>query len=483
MDIPPPSVPPPLGVDRPHDDALSRLQQLTSQEPLSPTPSPPPLPPTLPMAGPPSPATQRRAAARAVSLIGVVVAVAFAVAPLVLDRVRQPLNWPEPIAGVNVLPAAPTASCRSLPPDSALPILRTLNGVERALASVARSERARLRIEGVVGSGAILWIEALRAVHPARSAWSRAARAPWIYRDDESAERLATWLSEVVAMATLESARAQIEWIGGRTNAAMASLEDLARIGRGLSGGGPLPQVLSGWAVTEEALRCGRRLARLAARPEGVEAILRILGAAEPFAETACEGLRHETVVLLNTAQQILSVLWVGHPPVPGAPRLPGQIRELNRRLLARLGNEPFATQRRLVAAMSLLIAAFQDPAAAGAPYEELRRMVRSPRAVFEDPIATLLLRNFLPELTAVRQRTSQMDEAAAATRWVLAVRHYALTNGRLPSSLDEAVGAFPAAGVPAPSAAGLKLRSQGAHWAVLADSGRAYGLVDAPVE
>jgi len=329
-------------------------------------------------------------------------------------------------------------------------------------------------------TNAIRWAEALRVAQPARAIWSRAARAQWLYSDDEPLSQLATWLSEVIAMATLESAYAQAEWLQGQTDAALASFHDLVLIGRRLSGGGPLIQVLGGWEVTEEALRCARRLARLASNESEIKTILHTLGDLEPFTETATEGFRVETVALLNMAQQILSVLWVGHPPVPGAPRLPGQVRELNRRLLARLGSEPSGTQRRIVAAMSLLMVALRDPAAAES-YEALRQQVRAPSALLDDPVATLLLRAFLPDVTALRHRMQQMAEEAAATRWVLAVQHFALANGRMPASLEEAASAFDQAGVERPATGRLSLLVRGASWFVAGDRGRAYGLTDAP--
>lgn len=441
-------------------------------------PVPPPLPPLLPVVRrrpPPS----RGSTIRAAVAVGSAGLITFALVVGALSLIRPPImNWPEPLP-ILVFPKARAADYRSLPPDSALPTLWTLFGATRALGSVSPSDQSLFRIHGVLDEAADRWVAAVRAAQPARTAWTRAARAPWVYCDDEPSHQLATWLSEAVAMAVLESARIQIEWRSGLTNSALSGLEDLLRNGRGLSGGGPLIQVITGWSVTEEALRCARRLARHTAQDVDIERLLRLLGPTESFTQTACEGFRHETVALLNVAQQLFSVLWVGYPPVPGAPRLPGWARDVNRRVLVRIGSEPSTTQRRLVAAMSLLIAAVEEPTMAAPRYEELRRQVRTLTAFFDDPTATLVLQAFLPDLTAVRRRITELEEGAAATRWVLAVQYFVLKNGRLPHSLEEAHFVFEQADVPAPSASNLRLHVWETHWSIVTERGRVYGLVD----
>ncbi|MCX7819399.1 MAG: hypothetical protein N2652_09380 [Kiritimatiellae bacterium] len=484
MHAPPPTVPPPLGGGGLQPDPLERLRQLTMREaggspppalPATPAPAPPP----LPVMRPPVPPSPRRRRWLWTALTAVLLAVFIGTA-LAFRQRWQPVVWPEPRPGVRVLPSAPPVSSHALPRDSAPALLRSIRGAARALANVPAAERSRFRTDGIAEGSAALWTRALQTVSPHRPAWSRAARARWVYCEDESSDELAGWLAETVAMATLEAARAELEWVNGRTNVAWGALDDLFHIGRGLSAGGPLPEVIAGWAVSAQALRGARRLARRAPAVAEIDRLDQLVQSIPSSAATAAlEGLRYEAAMVMNAAQQIHSLLWLGHPPVEGVRRLPRWLRAINRRLLVRFGSEPSATQRRIVAAMSLLIGAMEGAPEVERQYLELRHRLRAPGALFSDPVAVSVLRAFLPNLTALRQRVAEMDEELAATRWVLAVRRFALAEGRLPATLEEAATAIAHHGGPLPPARGFSLRTSGRAWVIAADSGRVYGLRD----
>ncbi len=438
---PPPLTPSPFPPDLPPPDGLSALVF-----PVQAYEQPPPLPPPPPPM--PSGAVRRRRGRAVWLTVPVAGAVAFlATGWLVVEMREGPSLWPEPRPGVIVLPRYERPTVRHLHPDNGMTHLYGLDGVERP----AEELRAGAPPADV-----------FRRTAAAREAWQRAAGSPRVaYLESLPPADLSRFLGNVIAMASVEAARAGHLIDAGQIDDAFGVATNLLRNGAILSGGGPLAQVLVGWDVTESGLRVLRRLTLAASDPAQWEQLLSAAQAARLDPSDALEALRRDAAVLIESPQPIYSSLFV---PSQGRRGRPTAVGAVARRLFPILGSTPATSQRHLFAAATLWIAA-ADPATAGpeadAALERFMAELRGPRIWLDDPLAALLARACLASPRALRERMERAAAVAAATRGMLLVRRYEAVHGHPPASLAEA-------GIAA-SDADLTLTIHGREWRIRA--------------
>ena len=353
-----------------------------------------------------------------------------------------PPLWPEPLAGVNIFPISTAPMSVALTDDNAMTHLWRLKTARTAWNQIPGSERTLWRARGWEVEQCPGFEQAWRVCDEDRLHWERAAAAPRVvYFEVESIGKLGPMFDHVLAMASLECARAEQLARAGRWDEADATLERTLRIGSRLSQGGSALQVRVGWAVEEEVLRTLRHMAAWSTHAIILGSWQARLGHVRPHTQELAEALRYETVFLFEVVHRIYAKLH-GHTAERGAVA-----RRALLTVLARLGSTPAQTHRHLMGVTTHWIGSVVPEHRARADRDALNRLRRWVRFVpwlADDPVAACLVRQFLAEPAVMEARAHEMDRTVSATRYVLAVRMFQLEHGRLPSAWSEVVARAP---------------------------------------